>query len=94
MPREITSGGEAVSSVNAGGTEIDGQAWRYTVNENGEARVLVVQVTGPAAAENREEVAQAVASRGRSVADELIATDEPLPRRVTLLTEGRRDIVR
>jgi hypothetical protein len=93
--RRITGGGDAVTAVNADGSEIDGQAWRWDVDDGGEALTIVVQVTGQARSEQpaRPEVTDAIASRGRSVVDELVGGDDPLPRRVTLLQRGHREVV-
>jgi hypothetical protein len=93
--RRVVGDGEAVTAVNAEGGEIDAQAWRWEVEERGEARSLIIQVTGPAAAGNdvRSEVNLAIESHGRSIVDELIEADEPLPRVVTLLAGGRREVV-
>jgi hypothetical protein len=52
-----------------------------------------VQVTGQAESGGRAEARAAIETRGRSVIDELIREEEPLPRRVTILSEGQREIV-
>jgi hypothetical protein len=93
--RRVLGGGEAVTAVSAEGAELDARAWRWEVEERGEAHSLVIQVTGQAAAGNdvRPEVSVAIESRGRSIVDELIDADEPLPRIVTLLSGGRREVV-
>jgi hypothetical protein len=93
--RTITGGGDAVTAVNADGDEIDGEAWRWDVEDGGEALTIVVQVTGQARSEQpgRPEVTDAVASRGRSVVAELLGSDGPLPRHVTLRQGGQREMV-
>ncbi len=93
--RTITGGGDAVTAVNIEGGEIDGVAWRWDVDDAGEALTIVVQVTGQARSEQpaRPEVTDAVASCGRSLVDELLGSDKPLPRRVTLKQEGQREVV-
>ena len=93
--RRVVGDGETVTAVNAEGGEIDAQAWRWEVEERGAAHSLVIQITGQAAAGNdiRPEVGLAIESRGRSLVDELIEADEPLPRVVTLLEGGRREVV-
>ena len=93
--RRLVGDGEAVPAVNAEGGEIDAEAWRWEVEERGEAHSLVIQVTGQAAAGNdvRSEVSVAIESHGRSVVDQLIEANEPLPRVVTLLAGGRREVV-
>lgn len=93
--RTIIGGGDAVTAVSIDGGVIDGVAWRWDVDDAGEALTIVVQVTGQARSEQplRPEVTNAVASRGRSVVDELLASDRPLPRRVTLKREGQREVV-
>ncbi|SRR6266849_10999309 len=93
--RRVVGDGEAVTAVNGEGGEIDAQAWRWELEERGEAHSLVIQVTGQAAAGNdvRPEVGRAIESRGRTLVDELIEADEPLPRVVTLLAGGRREVV-
>jgi hypothetical protein len=63
------------------------------VSEAGESVDLVVQVTGQAEAEDRAEARAAIETRGRSVVDGLIKEEEPLPRRVTLLSAGQRETV-
>jgi hypothetical protein len=91
--REVLDGPESVTAVNADGAEIDARAWRWGIAEAGVRVDLVVQVTGQAEAGGRAEARAAVETRGRSVVDELIAHDEPLPRCVTVLSEGQRDIL-
>lgn len=92
MPeREILDGPESVTAVNADGAEIDGRAWRWGIAEAGARLDLAVQVTGQAESGGRVEARAAVETRGRSVVDELIGEEEPLPRRVTLLSEGQRE---
>jgi hypothetical protein len=89
--REVLGGPESVTAVNMAGGEIDGHAWRWEISEAGARVDLVVQVTGQAEAEGRADARTAVETRGRSVVDELIGEEEPLPRRVTILTEGQRE---
>lgn len=88
---EVLDGPESVTAVNADGAEIDAYAWRWGISEAGTRLDLVVQVTGQAQAEGREEARAAIETRGRSIVDELIARDEPLPHRVTILSEGQRE---
>ena len=42
--RRVVGDGEAVTAVNGEGGEIDAQAWRWEVEERGEAHSLVIQV--------------------------------------------------
>jgi hypothetical protein len=91
--REVIDGPESVTALNADDAEIDARAWRWGISEAGTRLDLVVQVTGQARAEGRAEVPAALETRGRSIVDELIARDEPLPRRVTILSEGQRETV-
>lgn len=91
--REVLDGPESVTAVNADGGEIDGRAWLWGISEAGERVDLVVQVTGQAESGGRAEARAAIETHGRSVIDELIREEEPLPRRVTILSEGQREIV-
>jgi hypothetical protein len=96
VQRRITGGGDAVSPVNADGGDIDSHAWRWEVDDRGQATTVVVQVTGPATSANpvHPEVAAALQSRGRSVVDELLlAANDRLLRWVTLGHEGGREVV-
>jgi hypothetical protein len=89
------AGGEAVTAVNVAGGEIDARAWRWDVDDAGAARTVVVQVTGQAESEQpmRPEVAAALETRGRSVVEEVVAAQAPLPRRVTLMQAGQREVL-
>jgi len=91
--REVLDGPDAVTAVNADGAEIDGRAWRWGISEAGVRVDLVVQVTGQAEVGGRAEARAVIETRGRSVVDELTGEEEPLPRRVTILSEGQRETV-
>jgi hypothetical protein len=88
---EVLDGPDAVTAVNADGAEIDARAWRWGISEAGTRVDLVIQVTGQAETEDRADARTAIETRDRSVVGELIARDEPLPRRVTILSEGQRE---
>jgi hypothetical protein len=89
--REVLDGPDAVTAVNADGAEVDARAWRWGISEAGTRVDLVIQVTAQAETEGRADARTAIETRGRSVVDELIARDEPLPRRVTILSDGQRE---